>query len=356
MRDHGLGRRRLLSRTAGLFIVVLLAGGVVAYLVEQQQSGSRIEYGFNDPAGPLSYRLQIGLGAPIRRTLVGWNQVQPHADSWNWVQSDATYAALLKAHLRPLLVALGPPCWTHPDRPCDSVDLGATPPDPAYDAAWSEFIRRLAARYPASAGIEIWNEENLGAAFLPTPDPARYTQLLKEAYRAVKRVNRRMPVISGGLFASSATGSGGTGDVQFLERMYAAGAKGFMDAIAIHLYPVAGDAAGTVRAMERVLDPLRAARDAWGDSRTPIWVSEVGVSTQRTTGAGQAGDLVAIVERLRRDGDVPMVIIHRLIDPPVTATDSYGGAEPGYGVFATGGAPKPAACALSAALHATLRC
>lgn len=50
--------------------------------------------------------------------------------------------------------------------------------------------------------------------------------------------------------------------------------------------------------------------------------------------------------------------LHRLVDPPAAGSDAatYGGSEPGYGVFGTDGAPKPAACALSALLHGLLIC
>jgi hypothetical protein len=339
-----------------MLVAVLLAVGVVAYLAEGQPSGHGVEYGFNDPAGPGSYPLQAELGAPIRRMLVGWNRVQPTSGSWDWSQTDAEYADLLAAGLRPLLVALAPPCWAHPSDPCGAVDLGVTPQDPAYDGDWSQFVRRLVSRYPAAVGIEIWNEQNLAQGFLPTPDPARYTQLLEEAYRAIKGINRAMPVIAGGLFASASSGPAGLGDARFLHEMYAAGAKGYMDGIGIHLYPAADDAGAPAGAIEHMLDALRAVRDADGDASTPIWVTEVGVTTQVTGERAQAADLVAIVKRLRRDRDVRAVIIHRLVDPPPTANGPYGGSEAGYGVFQADHAPEPAACALSLLWHGTLRC
>jgi hypothetical protein len=314
--------------------------------------------GFNETAGPDSYPLQAELGVPVRRMLVGWNQVQPSSGTWDWSQSDTEYADLLAAGLRPLLVALAPPCWTHPSDPCDSKDLGVTPQDPGYDGAWSEFVGRLAARYPAAVGIEIWNEENLAQGFLPSPNPARYAQLLRQAYVAVKSVDPSIPVIAGGLFVSPVSGPGGIGDAQFLQGLYAAGAKGFMDGIGIHIYPAAGTAGGDANEMENELDAVRAIRDAAGDTATPIWITELGVPTTDVTANEQAEDLVALLQGAALDADVPVVILHRLIDPPVASAGSqaYGGDEPGYGVFGSDRAPKPAACAISALLHGTLGC
>lgn len=314
--------------------------------------------GFNETAGPDTYPLQAELGVPVRRMLVGWNQVQPTAGSWDWSQTDAEYEDLLAAGLRPLLVALAPPCWTHPGEPCGSQDLGVTPQDPGYDDAWSAFMSRLTTRYPAAVGIEIWNEQNLAQGFLPSPDPARYTQLLREAYTAVKGVDPSMPVITGGLFVSPVSGPGGIGDAQFLQAMYAAGAKGSMDGIGIHIYPTADTAAGDVSQMEDDLNAVRTIRDAAGDTATPIWITEMGVSTTAESGSDQASDLVALLQGAALDADVPVVILHRLVDPPATSSPSpvYGGDEPGYGVFGSDNTPKPAACALSTLLQGTLSC
>jgi hypothetical protein len=337
--------------------VLLVAVGLAASLAGGQGApGHRVDFGFNDSAGVKSYPLQAELGVPVRRMLVGWNQVQPTSDVWDWSQTDAEYADLLAAGLRPLLVALAPPCWAHPSDPCAGVDLGVTPQDPAYDGGWSEFVRRLASRYPAAVGVEIWNEENLAQGFLPSPDPARFTQLLQEAYVAVKSVDPSMPVIPGGLFASASSGPAGLGDAQFLQGMYAAGAKGYMDGIGIHIYPTAGTAAGDVDEMENDLDALRAVRDAAGDAATPIWITEMGISTASETATDQATELVSLVQQAAQDPDVPVAILHRLIDPPATSSTTYAGQEPGYGVFDSDGTPKPAACALSAQWGGTLSC
>jgi polysaccharide biosynthesis protein PslG len=106
------------------------------------------------------------------------------------------------------------------------------PPDAGYDADWNDFVGRLTARYPRALGIEIWNEPNLNMFFWPAPDPARFTRLLTEAYRAVKAVSARMPVVSGGIAGSPASGVVplGEGDRPFLAGMYAAGAAGSVPA------------------------------------------------------------------------------------------------------------------------------
>jgi hypothetical protein len=313
--------------------------------------------GFNDDPG--NYPLQAGVAANIRRMPVAWSLVEPAAGTWTWKQFDDQYASLTGAGLRPLVVALAAPCWAHPSVPCAGAAAGATAPDGPYDPAWAEFIRRVVMRYPAAVGIEIWNEENVAPTFLPRVDPARYTQLLKAAYGAVKSVKRTLPVITGGLLASPVSGSYGMADGQFLAAMYAAGAKGFMDGIGTHPYLSATDP----NVLEQTLTRLRNARAAAADASTPLWITETGLSTRSQPGFSpaasepqQARDLLVALQSVARDGDVRVVLIHRLIDRPASLGGAYAAVESGFGVFHSDGSPKPAACALSRELGGKLNC
>jgi hypothetical protein len=250
-------------------------------------------------------------------------------------------------------------------------------PGPAFDSAWAEYVRRLAERYPEAIGIEVWNEPNITPSFQPV-DPARYAALLKEAYDAVKRVDPKMNVVSGGLFPSDTSGSYGMADNQFLAAMYAAGAKGHMDAIGAHPYPIVSGSNGASRydpaGTEQALDRLRAVRNAAGASSTPIWITEMGVSTQTVagsppgaTGVQQADYLLQVVHDVQAAPDVPVALIHRLIDVPAAPTGPFpyvtppipgqgGTVESGFGVFSSDGKPKQAACALSQEFHGSLHC
>src|SRR5207247_2366309 len=104
----------------------------------------------------------------------------------------------------------------------------------------------------------------------------RFTEMLKEAYAAVKGVNPRMPVISGGLFTSSVSGGYGMADAAFLSAMYEAGAGGSLDAIGFHPYPITESLDGVPghwdpAATQRALARIRIALDAAGHASTPIW-------------------------------------------------------------------------------------
>jgi hypothetical protein len=381
-------RRIGIGWKAPVIVVALLLVAVATYLVLADDhssvgGGGTAEspivrgskaFGFNDDPDPRFFALQESLNMPIRRVSVPWGAVEAAPGKWDWTQFDSIYSALVDAHLRPLIVAGSAPCWAHAETPCNP----AAPPAPSFDSAWAEYVRRLATRYPKIIGVEVWNEPNISPSFQPV-DPARYTALLKEAYTAVKQVDPQIKVISGGLFASDASGSYGMADGQFLAGMYAAGAQGSMDAIGAHPYPIAAGTNGSPgkydpAAMETALDRLRAVRDAAHQSSTPIWITEAGVSTQTVAGSPpgateeqQADYLRAMVRDVNADPDVPVALIHRLVDLPGAPTGPFpyvrppipgqgGSVESGFGVFRADGAPKPAACDLSREFHGSLEC
>jgi hypothetical protein len=177
-----------------------------------------------------------------------------------------------------------------------------------------------------------------------------------------------MPVISGGLLPSPTTTRYAMADVQFLRAMYAAGAAGSMDAIGAHPYPIAAGPGGQSRydvgAVEADLQRLRAVRDDAGHSSTPIWITETGASTSSAGGfppglsqAQQAKDLSETLHDAEADGDVRVVLIHRLGGMHATpAVGPLGRLQAGFGVFDAAGRPKRAACTLSDHFGGSLSC
>jgi len=85
----------------------------------------------------------------------------------------------------------------------------------------------------------IWNEPNLSFEWgYRPPDPAAYTRLLKAAYRAAKEADPGLMVLAAGLAPTLAPPGSewGMNDLEFLQGMYAAGARGAFDGIALHAY------------------------------------------------------------------------------------------------------------------------
>jgi polysaccharide biosynthesis protein PslG len=341
--------------------------------------GSGPVFGFNTFTDPQTVADQRALGATVSRLFVDWYTVEPSPGQWNWQQSDLEYAQMLAGGLRPLIVAFAPPCWARPSTACGDPNFTG-PPDPSYDADWITYVHDLAARYPDAVGIEVWNEPNLDQYFLPHADPARFTQLLSEAYGAIKAVDPTMPVISGGLLLSPpshGTGIviGGYGADQFLAAMYTDGAQRSMDALGIHVYPsdyVAGvPGIWDPNAMTTWLKALNGVRAAAGESAQPMWITEMGISTATQPGwpaaasdSQQANDLAQMIGIARAHDLIKTVIIHTLVneatDPVSALVGSLAGDDDaiatGFGVLTSSFQPKPAACTISRLLHGTLTC
>jgi hypothetical protein len=220
------------------------------------------------------------------------------------------------------------------------------PPSRSHDRDWSELIARIARRYPGSAGIEIWNEPNYVAFWMPRPDPARYAELLSEAYAAVKRAHPSMPVVSGGLGDAAPHVDGDISLEAFAQGLLRAGAITHIDAFGVHAYPLGSDEGPFLSS----LAAIRRLRSRYGRPTLPLWITEVGVSTTgpgAVTAADQARELVDLFRRAEAMSDVQALFVHTLLEPPGAADNP----EVGFGVLHTDGSPKPAATVLNRLLR-----
>jgi hypothetical protein len=320
-----------------------------------------LQLGFNTYTSDRTIAEQQEVGATVSRLFVDWAAVEPSQGQWDWQQSDQQYQALIAAGLKPLIVAFTAPCWARPSTDCSNPYFTG-PPDAGYDSDWSDYVRQLAARYPGAAGIEVWNEPNLDQYFLPRSNPARFTQLLSEAYSAVKSVNPNMPVISGGLLLSpklpgSGIVPGGYGAVQFLQAIYADGASKSMDALGVHIYPSdyenGSPAKWDPNAMKTWLSDIEPVRTA-AAADEPIWVTEMGVSTGTEPGwpaaatpTEQASDLSQMVATAQANPQIRVAIIQGLEDQTAGDSDPDNSINSGWGIFTSTGVPKAAACTLT---------
>ena len=149
----------------------------------------------------------------------------------------------------------------------------ASPLPPSNPASLASVMTWLATRYKGRVGAwEIWNEPNHPNFF--TQNPADYVPLLKAAYPAVKAADPAAVVVTGG---TSYT------DYQWVRDIYALGAKGSFDAMAIHPYLAPADKGPeydnntmwTITATPKVREIMVAN----GDADKPIWFTEFGWSS-----------------------------------------------------------------------------
>jgi hypothetical protein len=159
---------------------------------------------------------------------VAWDRLEPDARG----RFDADYLARLEIALdmatarglQSIVTVLGTPGWARGH----AGSLMTPPHDPAdYGHALGYLAGRLAAR--RRLAYEIWNEPNQVTFWsMPTgPDADVYTAMLREAYASIKAVAPGAVVLGGSLAFN---------DRAYLQAMFAAGAAGSFDALAIHPY------------------------------------------------------------------------------------------------------------------------
>jgi hypothetical protein len=338
---------RLLSLVAALVLGGLLAAAPA--------TAAEPLFGFNDNAvgqrlvSPATDADALSkAGARVSRLTLDWRWTEARRGVYQFATYDAIYGAYLARGIRPVLTVMFAPSWAiDPATPCNQYQADCRfPPGVAHDGSWRAFLATVAQRYPQAAAIELWNEPNLAGFWQPRPDAARYAQLLRSGFEAIKAVAPSMTVLNGGLSNLQKSDLSGIALRGFLASMYANGAKGAMDGISVHPYPGGmGDSL-----LYKTMDDVRDVRGIYGDAATPIWVTEVGVSTggvAAVTAADQARSTIHLYRTLSAMPDVRALLFHTLFQQP------FGTAQTrGYALLSPDGVPTPAYCLL-AALHAT---
>jgi hypothetical protein len=296
-------------------------------------------------------------GGNAIRTNLDWRLAEPQRDDWNerwWTRWREVYDSALARGVRPIfIIGFAPPWAREPGAACIGIVGCEMPPSPAMDVEWAEYAAEVALRFPAAL-IEVWNEPNTDDYWHPAPDPRRYVELLVLARHAIGAVSPRTEVASGGLLNVRRTdpAKGEVAVRDFLSVAYAVtpSMRGNADYVGLHPYPLGAEIGETSRfaqAFEDVRDVLGSAGD-----RTPILVTETGVSTAdlaRAPERRQTRALTRMHRRIEAMPDVAGVVYHRVVEPRDTSASAR---EHGYAWLRYGGSPlepRPVYCRFVAA-------
>jgi hypothetical protein len=266
-------------RTSFLAFLVLLvfAAHAAAYL----------PHGFigispQSPAKSSDYELMQKAGIESVRLPFAWSSIEPHGPSplgSDWTGNDHVVRLAAEAGMRVFPVVYGSPEWVA--RSPERLPVA----NPWQRWAWASFLRSLTDRYGVDGTFweenpelpelpfhlwEIWNEPNL-VTFAEDPNPDEYATLIRIAGRVLHRADPRAQVIVGGLFGQPLQIPPNIGSGNFIARLYKAGrVKPFFDGIGLHPY------VGEPAAMGRQLVNLRRIMRRYGDTRTALYVTELG--------------------------------------------------------------------------------
>lgn len=224
-------------------------------------------------------------------------------------------------------------------------ELAANPTQ--YYRDFAEFLGDVAALNPEA--IEVWNEPNIDQEWPAGQiSGTRYTDMLRQAYPAIKQANQNVMVISGapaptGFFGGKCA-NGGCDDKIFIEQMKAAGAASYFDCTGIHynegiLPPTAtsGDPRGNSSHYTRYYPTMVSTYRAVFSTK-PLCFTELGYLSPdglgqlpsgfewaKNTSAEEQADWLAQAALLSRDGGVVRMMIVWNVNATFVSTNPMAG-------------------------------
>ena len=258
-------------------------------------------YGFGQGGAPVSDSFDTtnreldavaGTTASWLRVPVEWSAIEATKGQYNWGYLDNMVNSARARNLRILATVGFTPAWA---RPQGLGSLMWTTP-PANAADFAAFTRQVVQRYGDRISVwQIWNEPNLALFFGFTNNKAaKYAELVKAAYPAIKAVQPNSTVVLAGLSRMS----GDDAPPNFLNQLYANGIGGSFDAAAAHPYVfpsgLAADPENGWSDVGRMHDVMAGN----GDGGKKIWMTELGAATS------DDGDGVSQQEQARQISDV----------------------------------------------------
>ncbi|MEE8392552.1 MAG: hypothetical protein V3S14_17360, partial [Anaerolineae bacterium] len=177
----------------------------------------------------------LGLGWVKQQ--VEWAHFEGNPGQMDWSGYDAVVDAANQRGIKVMLSVVDAPLWsrTYLD---DNVE-GAPPDDMTLVA---DFLGRMVDRYQGRIhAIEVWNEQNLDREWDTAEgvNAARYVEMLRLAYQAIKSRDPNIIVISGALSPVGASYAEGDrviymDDFNYFDEMITAGFLNYCDCVGVH--------------------------------------------------------------------------------------------------------------------------
>ena len=239
-------------------------------------------------------------GVETVRAAFFWSRLQPDSPdgsgaSLNFESTDALAIAAARRRLALLPVVQWPPSWA-------AVQPGVFASPPANLEAVRRIFAALVERYGPRGSLwreqpnvprrpirtwQVFNEPNLRGYWSVQPFEHDYVATLRAAASGIHAVDPGATVVLAGLANDS---------WRALRAIYAVGARGSFDAVAIHPY------AGTVANVVRIVRYARRVMQTNGDGALPIWVTEFSwpATREMTAQPGWFGPPLTNAQQARR--------------------------------------------------------
>ncbi len=243
----------------------------------------------SDAAQTAEYDAVAASGAEWTTLDIDWNHIQDAGPTtWKWNVATDRAALNASAHRLKIVGVAGYSPWWARRADCPAGNLHCFPQDPD---DYGRFMGAAAARYGSRSPIarlrgtipvwSLWNEPNHRPFSMPRPDPDRYAAMVKSAYAAIKAADPDAVVLTGGTAPAPDAADGS--DYQpttWLRMLYARGAGGSFDGVAIHpyAYPFSPLDPHDWNAYKQT-EQVHAIMVAHGDGAKRVWGTEMGAPT-----------------------------------------------------------------------------
>jgi plastocyanin len=295
---------------------------------------------------------------------LSWYQIEQQKGVYHWEKIDRAVDSMYKAGIKVILNPVHSPAWgwggsDKVTYPTDVNDFG-------------RFMKLAAERYKGKVvGYQIWNEPNLAQEAGRYVVSARYAEILKQGYTAVKSVDPNAIVITAALTPTGVNNPEiAVDDVVFLQRLYAYNngeLKGYFDVLGAHpgsnanppdtLYPdKPGPGPGWNNHPSfyfRRIEQLRQVMVDNGDAQKQMWLTEFGWDSTANPAKGfeyaaqnteqKQADYIARAFRMGHDQYPwmgPMILFQLNFALPNVTTDP-GDERIGWGIIRRDGSKRP---------------
>lgn len=293
--------------------------------------------------------LMQSLGVTNVRILVPWANVQPLHPSTpfglgapRWDQLDMVVNAAAARGMGILGVLNSTPLWATNTTPINGL--------PTNFDQFASFAKSVALRYGDKiSAYEVWNEPN-SVQFWNSLNPTAYTEMLKVTYTALKsaaaQLGTNITVIGGVVGAGMSMNGLTMNPVDFVRKMYEAGANGYFDALSFHSYNLtwkfsSGQGLPWHEAPLAQLNKIRALMDSYlteGQEQLKIWMTEYGLPTNvvsETTQAAFVEDMIKFWQNVSGAGPVFLYTIKDWLNGAANNNEAH------FGIFRPDGTMKP---------------
>jgi len=218
-------------------------------------------------------------GIEAIRLDLAWPVVEPNRKGeYDWRDYDRVVRMIRDHGIQILALVNYSARWASSGHMDDWNDWGLSAPRNPRDFA--DFAKAIVDRYPNDIHAwQIWGETNCSLYFRGT-NAATYTEMLKQAYLAIKYSDPTAVVVLSGLASDASEWYPGVTFVEptvFLQTIYDNGGRDYFDAVARH--PYADPSPEGLDYVMGQLDSLRRVMVANEDAHKRIWITECGWSS-----------------------------------------------------------------------------